>query len=182
MVSTTSLNDDELEALDNFLLSDACDDDALAIDEAHGFLTAIQLPPVKVEQDIWMAQIWGQPAFADEAERAQMSDLMQRLHDDIATSLASRRDFEPLVIEVEEEGEVIEAHEGWCFGFMLGTELHQDQWDALPANERNLVLPMAQLALLYDDDEAAMDEDEYLDWLDLIPGAVMGLYSYWHSA
>lgn len=182
MADYSPLNEDELEVLDNFLLSDACDDDALAIDEAHGFLTAMLLPPAKDGQDAWMNRIWGQPNFVDEAQREQLTALLQRMYDDIAVTLSARRDFEPLVVEVEDEGEVIEAHEGWCFGFMLGTELNTELWEALPKNEQDLVVPMAQLALLYTEEEGDMDEDEYLDWLDLIPGAVMGLYAYWHNA
>ena len=176
------LTDDELETLDSFLLSDACDDDALAIDEAHGFLTALQLPPHAHTLEQWLPRIWGEPVFHDEAQRQQMSTLLQRLSDDIATTLAARRDFEPLVIEMEEDGERIEAHEGGCFGFVLGMEMNQELWEALPKNEQDLVLPMAQLALLYSEEETEMDEDEYLDWVDLIPGAVMGLYSWWHRA
>lgn len=182
MSTHSPLNDEELETLDNFLLSDACGDDALAIDEAHGFLTALLLPPVNEPQENWLPKIWGEPEFLDAAQREQLTNLMQRLHDDIAATLAARRDFEPLVVEVEEEGETVEAHEGWCFGFMLGVELHTELWESLPKNEQELVLPMAQLALLYSEEEMEMDEDEYLDWLDLIPGAVMGLYAYWHRS
>jgi uncharacterized protein len=176
------LTDDELEALDSFLLSEACDDDALAIDEAHGFLTALLLPPATLDIASWQSRIWGQPKFADDAQREHMTGLLQRLHDDIQTTLAARRDFEPLVIEMEEEGELIEAHEGWCFGFMLGVEQNPELWESLPSNEQELALPMAQLALLYSEEDNDMDEDEYLDWVDLIPGAVMGLYSYWHRS
>lgn len=182
MSTHSPLNDEDLETLDNFLLSDACGDDALAIDEAHGFLTALLLPPVDESRENWLPRIWGEPAFIDAAQGEQLTGLMQRLHDDIAATLAARRDFEPLVVEVEEEGETVEAHEGWCFGFMLGVELHTELWEGLPKDEQELVLPMAQLALLYSEEEMEMDEDEYLDWLDLIPGAVMGLYAYWHRS
>jgi uncharacterized protein len=176
----TPLNENDLAELDEFLLSDACDEDALSIDEAHGFLTALAVTPQPATEDNWMNGIWGQPEFADEQQRQRMTSLLRRLYQEIVTTLEARRDFEPLVIETEEGGEVLEAYEGWCFGFMLGVEEQQELWDELPQNEHNLVAPMAQLALLYSDEETDMDDDEYDDWVELIPGAVMGLYAYWH--
>lgn len=175
-----TLTEDELIELDNFLLSDACDDETLSIDEAHGFLTAIQLPPVRTVDAEWRQAIWGSPRFRDAAHAQHMEGLLQRLFDDITATLAQRRNFEPLVIETEEEGEQVESYEGWCFGFMLGVEQHEAEWDALPKTEQGLVAPMAQLSLLGSEEEEEMGEDEYLQWVELIPGAVMGLYAYWH--
>lgn len=174
------LNETELGELDEFLLSDACGEDALSIDETHGYLTALVITPTPPADEQWLTAIWGQPAFADESQKQHMTSLLQRLYNEVASSLQVRRDFEPLVIETEEDGETVEAYEGWCFGFMLGVEQQQGLWDELPQNEQNLVAPMAQLALLYSDEEAEMDEEEYDGWVELLPGAVMGLYAYWH--
>lgn len=173
------LNETELAELDEFLLSDACEEDALSIDEAHGYLTALVVTPNPPADDQWQTAIWGEPAFADESQKQHMTSLLKRLFNEVLTTLQTRRDFEPLVIETEEEGETVEAYEGWCFGFMHGVEQQQELWDQLPQNEQSLVAPMAQLALLYSE-EADMDEDEYDDWVELLPGAVMGLYAYWH--
>lgn len=175
----TPLNENELGELDEFLLSDACED-ALSIDEAHGYLTALAVTPNLPADDEWQADIWGQPAFVDESQREHMTSLLMRLFNEVIATLEARRDFEPLVIETEEEGEILEAYEGWCFGFMHGVEQQQELWDELPQNEQTLVAPMAQLALLYSDEETDMDDDEYDDWVELLPGAVMGLYAYWH--
>ena len=175
----TPLTEEELGELDEFLLSDACDD-ALSIDEAHGYLTALAVTPNLPAVGEWQAAVWGQPDFADEQQREQMASLLQRLYNEVVSTLVARRDFEPLVIETEEEGELLEAYEGWCFGFMHGVEEQQALWDELPQNEQSLVAPMAQLALLYSDEETDMDDEEYGSWVELIPGAVMGLYAYWH--
>lgn len=176
----TPLNDAELGELDEFLLSDACEEDALSIDEAHGYLTALLVTPNPPTDEQWQVAIWGEPAFVDDAQRQHMSSLLQRLYSEVAATLQARRDFEPLVIETEEEGDTLEAYEGWCFGFMLGVEEQQELWDELPQNEQNLLAPMAQLALVYSDEEVDMDENEYDDWVELLPGAVMGLYAHWH--
>ncbi len=180
--NTPHLNDEELAELDEFLLSDACDDDVLSVDEVHGFLTALLVGPQAMEEAEWLDVAWGEPRFADAAQQQQLVGLMQRLYRDIEATLKAGRDFEPLAVEVEEEdGTVVVAYEGWCFGFMLGVESAQSEWDELPKAEENLLAPMAQLALLNSDEEPQMDDDEYEQWVELLPGAVLGLYSYWHG-
>ena len=184
MNALSPLNESELTELDDFLLSEACDEETLGIDEVHGFLTGLLVVPEALEESRWLEAIWGEPNFANEDQRQRMIDLLRRLHAEIAASLASRRDFEPLVVEVEEQGEPVEAWEGWCQGFVMAMELQPDHWEALPKSEQSLVLPMAQLAVLGEgeSDELDMDDAEYQDWVELIPGAVMGLYAYWHTS
>jgi uncharacterized protein len=173
------ISEEELGELDAFLLSEACDE-ALAVDEAHGYLTALIAGPSQVEPAEWMGSIWGQPHFADDAQRTRMEELLHRMYDDIAATLESGLDFEPLAIEIEEEGEILEAYEGWCFGFMLGVSHDEEQWASLPKDEQPLMAPVSQLALLHGDEEIEMDDEEYTSWVELLPGAVLGLYSYFH--
>lgn len=177
----STLNDDELAELDTFLLSDACDDEVLSVDEVHGFLTALQVGPRSMPESEWLTMAWGEPKFTDEAQQQHLQGLMLRLNSDLEASLKEGLDFEPLAVEVEEEGEAVVAFEGWCFGFMLGVETCQAEWDKLPKGEESLLAPMAQLALLNSDEEPEMDDEEYESWVELIPGAVLGLYSYWHE-
>jgi len=169
------LSEQELTELDAFLLSEACDEEALTIDEAHGFLTALVVGPVPLAAEEWLVEVWREPAFADEEEARRMTDLMLRLYNEIAVTIASGRPFEPLVVEEEDEGEVFEVYEGWCFGFILGVELHQSHWEGLPKEQQSLMAPIAQLALL-------ASEEEYRAWVELLPGAVAGLYAFWHPA
>ena len=177
-----SLTDDEMAELDTFLLSDACGDEVLTVDEVHGLLSALLVGPQPLAESEWLEVAWGEPRFVDGAQQQHMLDLMRRLYRDIETTLRLKRDFEPLAVEIEEEdGSEVIAYEGWCFGFMLGVETAQGEWDQLPKNEENLLAPMAQLALLNSDEEPQMDDDEYEQWVELLPGAVMGLYSYWHG-
>lgn len=176
------LSDDELAELDSFLLSDACDDEVLSVDELHGLLTALLVGPRQLPEASWMEMAWGEPRFADEAERQRMQELMGRLYAEIETVLQQGLDFEPLAVELEEEdGVEVIAYEGWCYGFMLGVETCQEEWDQLTGDEESLLAPMAQLALLNSDEEPEMDEEEYEQWVELLPGAVLGLYSYWHA-
>ncbi|HEY0719701.1 MAG TPA: YecA family protein [Gammaproteobacteria bacterium] len=173
------ISEEELGELDSFLLSEACDE-ALAVDEAHGYLTALIAGPSQAQAAEWMGAIWGQPRFEDEAQRQRMTELLNRMYDDIVATLEEGFDFEPLAIEIEEEGELLEAYEGWCFGFMLGVGHDEEAWAVLPKEEQPLLAPISQLALLHGDEEIEMDDEEYTAWVELLPGAVLGLYSYFH--
>lgn len=176
------LTEDDLAALDVFLLSDACDDNTLSIDEAHGYLTALLVGPETVPEAEWMGEVWGEPRFDTPADEEHLTGLLRRMHDDIADGLAKGLTFEPLIVEEEEEGELFATYEGWCFGFMLGVERNEREWQPLPKDEQALLAPMAQLALLGSEEDSDMDEEEYESWVELIPGAVTGLYQYWHAA
>lgn len=176
------VSQEALSELDSFLLSDACDDDALTIDQAHGFITALIVSPEEMPTS-WQEEVWGKPVFIDAEEEERMGAILQAMHDDIVDSLESRRrPFEPLVIEEEEDDELFEVYEGWCYGFMLAVAEHPEPWEGLPKEQQTLLTPMAQLALLANEEpEIDMDEDEYLSWVELLPGAVAGLYGFWHS-
>lgn len=183
MTQTTliPLTDAQLQELDQFLLSNACDERTLLLDEAHGLITASVVAPEPLSDALLLEQIWGEPTFASRDEQHYFSALLLQMRDEVSARLASGAPFEPLVVDEEDEhGVVVEVYEGWCFGFVLGVEQQQQFWQDLAAEQQGLLAPMAQLALLVSDDEPEMDEEQYDAWVELIAGAVTGLYRYWH--
>lgn len=183
--TTAPLTDDELAELDEFLLIEDGENEKLSIDEAHGFLTALIVSAEGLDETQWLAYVWGAPSFPDKASEEHLTGLMRRLYGDIQAMLASNEKFDPLVIEEEtDEGDVIEIHEGWCFGFMLALETNLPLWDDMSTQEQSLLAPIAKLALLHDDEEdeeVAMDDEEQSSLIDLIPGSVAGLYHWFQS-
>ena len=179
----TPLTDDELQTLDNFLLAEQETGERLGIDEAHGYMTALIVSHQPMQQQVWLSVILGESEFSDKKEQQHITALLQRMFADISTTLEAQRLFEPLIIEEEEEGVILEAYEGWCFGFMLGVTNSQALWDDLPVSEQDLLAPIAKLALQHveEESEEEMDEDEYDTWVDLLPGAVASLYAYWNE-
>lgn len=176
----TPLSNDELAELDQFLLSADDDEERLPIDEAHGYLTALVVS--NALQDEWLEAVWGVPRFTNDEEAGHMTQLIQRMRQEIVDSLAHHRPFDPLVIEEEDEqGEVVEAYEGWCFGFMRAVADDQQCWEELSKSEQELLTPIAKLAMLCAEEEPQIDEDEYSDCVELLPGAVAGLYQHWHG-
>ncbi|VAX09032.1 Branched-chain amino acid ABC transporter, amino acid-binding protein (TC 3.A.1.4.1) [hydrothermal vent metagenome] len=175
------LTEDELTKLDDFLLSSSEGGGRMPVDEAHGFITALIISHLPVGQTAWQSAVWGDPVFANEAEKECMTDLLQRMRNDIAATLQAGHPFEPLVIEEDSDGEVTEDYDGWCIGFMHAVTCHQEHWEKLPKNEHELLSPIAKLALLSSEEEVEMEADEYEMCIELIPGTVAGLYSHWES-
>lgn len=173
---TTPLTDLELAELDTFLLSE--EDDRLPIDETHGFITALVVSGATVSDATLVDEICGDAAFGSDGERQRVSSLILKMRDEISAVLQSNAPFEPLIIEEEEDGEIFEAYEGWCFGFMLGVANQHEQWDQISKEQEELITPIAQLALLHSEEEE-MDEEEYELCVDLLPGAVKALYTSW---
>jgi len=178
----TPLSEEELVALDDFLLSENSNE-MMPSDEAHGYLTALVVSGDQASQSEWMSAIWGDPKFADNDEQTRMTNCLLRMRNDITMTLESRRPYEPLVIEEEDDdGEVVEAYEGWCLGFIHAVADQQESWDKLGKNEQELLTPIAKIALLLNEEEPDMDDEEYEACIELLPGAVAGLYAYWKES
>jgi uncharacterized protein len=175
------LSEEEYAELDDFLCAGEEEEERLPVDEAHGFMTAMIVGHAPVAQETLLESVWGKPVFADEAERERLTGLLLRLFREISTTLKAGRSFEPLVVEIEENGATLVAHEGWCFGFMLAVSGEEERWSRLPKHEQALLGPIARLALLHVEDEPELDEEEYEMLVELLPGAIAGLNAYWES-
>lgn len=179
----TPLTDEEMIELDDFMLAAGEHGDCLAIDEAHGYLSALAVMPLDIGQATWLKAILGSTTFKDDGVRQHIASLLQRMYDDIVTTLEASLPLEPLIIEHEEDGEVLESYEGWCYGFMMAVGEYPDQWEKLGKDEAPLLLPIAQLAMLCNEDESepGIDEEEYQMLLELLPGSVAGLYAFYRE-
>lgn len=179
--NNVSLTDEELTELDEFLLSGAEGVERLTIDEAHGYITALIVSGKDQDSTDWLGAVLDDLAFTDDAEQERIEDLLYRMWDEIEEMLRSRQVFEPLVAEFEEDGELIIEYEGWCYGFMLAVSEDETLWNELPKDEKDLLAPIAQIALLGEDEEVDLDDEEYEMLAELIPGSVGALYNFWHN-
>jgi len=177
IASQMPLSFDELAELDSFLLADP--DERLAVDEAHGFLTALLVGHDQRPQEAWLADVWGAFPATDTSQRQRMTALLLRMRNDIAAMLENGHRFEPLILEEEDDEGIYEVYDGWCFGFMLAVANDEQRWQDLPQDQQSLLEPIASLALLHtDEEEVEMSDEEYFGWVELLPGAVAGLYAY----
>ncbi len=137
----TTLNEQEFQYLDDFLL-DRVDDDAstddkdegiLDISELDGFFTAIVSGPVMVPPSEWLPVIWGvfEPEWESEKDFKTILSLMMRHMNGIATTLMEHPgDFQPIFMEREVEAKTYTIVDEWCEGYCRGVALAVDSWNA----------------------------------------------------
>jgi uncharacterized protein len=183
------LSDAEIDVLDAFLMSDSTSEDVLSIDELHGYLTAIVCCPVPVMPSDWLNGVWQDeagPRF-ESAERAQeIMALIMRMHNDIADALGVGEEFGPLMLEnTLESGETVVVAQGWCWGFMEGMRLQFDAWEPHLDTINELVVPIAVLARLGDEDpelkELLDDQEKIAHLTQAIAESVDAVYQYSQS-
>jgi uncharacterized protein len=188
-ISNERLSEAEIHVLDAFLMSDSTPEDALSIDELHGYLTAIVCCPGPVMPSDWLAGVWQteEGAQFESAEQAQeIMALIMRMHNDIADALGVGDEFGPLMLEnTLESGETVVVAQGWCWGFMEGMRSQFDAWEPHLDTINELVVPIAVLARLGDDkpelQELLDDQQKIAELTDAIAESAAAIYEYSRS-
>ena len=186
------LDDDELDALHELLVSRA-EDDSLVLDGVHGLVTAVAIGPEAVAPSEWMPLVLdaGKP-FPSTEQAEHLVTLLLRLSNMVVHDL-DRLAFEPILSQVEtESGDVAYSARGWCEGFGMGMDLRAAQWDQALRDDlhcQELLKPVLDLAAdegVFGNDEDGEDptplsEAEYEAALNGLPNAVLGIQQYWRD-
>jgi uncharacterized protein len=176
----------DLEALDQFLMSDASPEDCMQLSDLDGFLTGIAIGPELVMPSEWLPAIWGgdEPAF-ESIEQAQtvIGTIMGRYNEILRALSTDPETYAPLFWEGP-DGEVIAAD--WAEGFVDAVRLRPEAWRPLLEDREALVMLMPILALCGDAEGGSpleLDPEEDADLLaqapELIPACVAGIDGFW---
>jgi uncharacterized protein len=176
----------DLEALDQFLMSDASPEDCMQLSDLDGFLTGIAIGPELVMPSEWLPAIWGgdEPVF-ESMEQAQtvIGTIMGRYNEILRELDTDPEGYEPVFWEGP-DGEVIAAD--WAEGFVDAIRLRPEAWRPLLEDREALILLMPILALCGDAEGGSpleLDPEEDADLLaqapDLIPACVVGMHGFW---
>jgi uncharacterized protein len=176
----------DLEALDQFLMSDASPEDCMQLSDLDGFLTGIAIGPELVMPSEWLPAIWGgdEPVF-ESMEQAQtvIGTIMGRYNEILRELDTDPEGYEPVFWEGP-DGEVIAAD--WAEGFVDAIRLRPEAWRPLLEDREALILLMPILALCGDAEGGSpleLDPEEDVDLLaqapDLIPACVVGMHGFW---
>lgn len=146
-----ALSDEELDALDAFLMSESLSDEAMDISSLDGFFAAIALNPEFVLPSQWLPWVWDMeageetPTF-DNAEQAEyINGLLLRHYNSVQDRIGDGR-YAPLMYELnQEDGSEFYDAEGWSMGFMLGVFLFQDIWLPILDEHPEWLAPMRLL-------------------------------------
>ncbi len=176
----------DLEALDQFLMSDSSPEDCMQLSDLDGFLTGIAIGPELVMPSEWLPAIWGgdEPVF-ESIEQAQtvMGTIMGRYNEILHALSTDPEAYAPLFWE-DPSGEVIAAD--WAEGFVDAIRLRPEAWRPLLEDREALVMLMPILALCGDAEGGSpleLDLEEDADLLveapELIPACVAGIDGFW---
>ncbi|MEH6443045.1 MAG: YecA family protein [Oceanospirillaceae bacterium] len=153
----TAITDSELDALENFIFSDAVSEESLDLIGIHGFLCALVISPNPVDEATWMEIIFdGQPSWANEQQQTEIGTVLSNWHASIRTDMENDRELEmpcDLTLVVEDEEEVADV-ETWAQAFMEGVFLKEEGWHGKGADQEQkvteLMLPIMVISDLFD--------------------------------
>jgi uncharacterized protein len=181
---------EELDELDDFLMSDDMSDETMALEALDGYLTAIVSGPIILKPSEWLSGIWGpseqdKPAFKTKAQAQRILELILRHMNSIIWVLQDNPDaYEPMVdIRLYKSQEYVDA-EMWAYGYMRGVELCRAQWQPLFDDPHGLtVLRPIRLHVAGD----LTSEEKLLTQTPIqreelakqIPASVTWIYRYW---
>jgi uncharacterized protein len=174
----------DLDALDEYLMSDHAPDDSMGLSDLDGFLTGVVVGPELIPPSEWLPVIWGgaEPEFETEEEmRTVLGTIMGRYNDIAACFDSDAEEFDPIFWEGP-EGEVIASD--WAGGFLDAVALRPQAWKPLIEDDRARIL-VAPLFLLNGDiefDDSPIDEDELLaEASEMISPCIVGIHEFWQS-
>lgn len=151
MNTIVPLSDDELDELDDFLMSDGMPEDSMDISALDGFFAALIVNPNLIMPSEYLPWIWDrekgqrEPAFPTLQYANRMLELIMRHFNDELSAI-SNGNFAPLfyMLEQPDGSEFFDAEE-WCMGFMLGISVFGEPWQDVLENHPEFVAPMVLL-------------------------------------
>ena len=177
----------DLDALDDYLMSDHAPDDCMGLSDLDGFLTGIVVGPKLILPSEWLPVIWGgeEPQFENEDEmRTVLGTIMGRYNEIVACFNGDPDEFDPIFWEGP-EGDVIASD--WAGGFLDAVALRPEAWKPLMENDDAGMLMVPLLLLngdleFNDEPDGAVDEDAFLaEAPDMIPMCIAGINEFWRN-
>lgn len=188
------LNDDELEQLEELLVSDDVPADCMNLEMLDGYLAAIVASPLPIPVDKWLPAVWSadeeEPGFAGGASLQKAIELVLRYYNDQVAAIGDA--------EGDEEGEA----EGWqpfCYaqggdddpligeewtaGFEQGFEMWASDWPDR-VGDTSIAESLLESIFAPDEDDGepvTTDTDALLAELEQKGIAVQHLYQAWRA-
>jgi uncharacterized protein len=180
----------DIEALDEYLMSDRSPPDCMDLSELDGFLAGVAAGPERIAPDEWLPVVWDgdEPVFDDEEEADTVLKAILGRYAAISTALADDPEaFVPLFWEAADGTPVVDE---WAIGFMRAVSLRPDAWDPVLKDEDTAVLLIpigivAGQALGEEDPQLRIPEDAMSELLEdgdmMMAACTIGLYNFWRN-
>lgn len=181
----------DLDALNDYLLSDRSPEDCMDVSQLDGFLAGVVIGPELVTPSEFLPVVWGgeEPEFADAAEaEAVLGSILGRYNEIIESLQSAPSDYAPVFWQDQAGNSITED---WAVGFMQAVALRSDAWEPalLEDDSAMLLIPIGIIAGLAEPEIGLHDarlSDDFLDELmeraaDLLPACVVGLSAFWRD-
>jgi len=143
---STPLTDAEVAELDELLMSAPDDREPLDVAMLDGYLVGVLLQPESIPIAEWLPLVFDEQgrdtALSDVAAKERATRLIMRRHDELASYIAAREPFDPVIFELEDDAEqplagqaAIPALEPWAAGFMSALETFPALLERLDSDE-----------------------------------------------
>ena len=183
------LSEEEIEQLDDFLMSDAAPEDAMDVSMMNGFLTALSSGPNLMMPSAMLRWIWdaehgeASPLFTNTEESVSIVSLIIRHWNEVNNTLNNALDqYEPLIFERESGGRVLPIIDEWCLGYYKGIAVDRAAWEPLMARH-----PEWFTAIMLYGTEDGWDElkrrqdslEQHQAFADSLATSVRNIHRYW---
>lgn len=181
----------DLDALNDYLLSDRSPPECMDVSELDGFLAGLVVGPETITPSEFFPVIWGgdEPTFRDTNEASTVMDTILGRYNEIIDGLdEAPASYAPVFWEDRSGNSICED---WAVGFMQAVALRQSAWEPVLADEEHamLLIPIGVIAAVAEPETRMADinfpeslVDELYDKADdVVPACVIGLHAYWHD-
>lgn len=119
----------KLQRLDDFLTSDAVDEDAMLLSELDGFLAGVIVCPDMVPPSEWLPNVWGElePDFESPQQARMIHGLIMEHYNGLIRDL-NRGRYRP-IYDIDTDDSYL--WEIWMEGFKSAMDLRPDTWSDL---------------------------------------------------
>lgn len=145
------LSDDELDELDDLLMSRNMPENTMDISMLDGFFAGLVLNPRTIMPSEFLRWIWDseegkeEPGFSSLTAANHVLGLIMRHYNMVVQSIADDS-YEPLFYLLsQDDGSDFFDAEGWSCGFILATDVFNEPWETLFEERPELVTPMVLL-------------------------------------
>ncbi|WP_158937879.1 UPF0149 family protein [Burkholderia sp. S171] len=186
------LSDDELNKLNQILLSDVMSDEALTAESLDGYLSAIAIGPITLMPSQWLPGVWGPepedaPEFKSKKQADRVMGLIIRHYNSIIEIMENDPySFRPILSQrkfSDDPRSYVDA-EMWALGFMQGLNLCRSAWQPLFDNPdgQEWLKPFHLLGssdLAEEEKSLVLRPDQREKFAELIPVYVASIHNYW---
>lgn len=186
------LSEEEMDELDEFLLSDATSDETMMLDCLDGFLTAIVSGPVMLKPSEWLPSVWGPteedaPEFETLEQAERITGMIMQHLNGIIWSLQQDPDmFAPVFsnnVYPDAPHDYLDG-EMWAHGYMTGIDLQRPNWKAFfdDQNSEDVLRPIYLLGadeVTPEDEELTNTPAQREELSEQIPASVAWIYRFW---